>query len=146
MGKKICGAVLVVVAVTVGCWGEDKDPRLVKVSTIYVEGNNQAAQAIRKKLRKGFKKGCLTLATKRTEADAILQINEGNQSMGGPTGGLGGRSSVVSGTLVTLDEEYLWDHSERFSDAPFMSGAKTAGGLLLHRLAKDAQCKKRKKK
>ena len=142
--NRICIAALAVAAVG-GCWAGEKNPRLLKVTAIYVQGNNRAAQAIRRKLRKGFKKGCLTLANKHTEADAVLQVDTQFQNTSGIPG-LGGSRSVASGTLTTPGGEYLWDHSARFTNAPFRSGAKTAGVLVLHRLAKAAQCKARLKK
>ena len=67
------------------------------------------------------------------------------QTQGGVVGGLGGRSWIVSGTLTLKSGDLVWSRSERFADAPFMSGGKTAGNLLIRHLADAAGCRQRKK-
>lgn len=117
------------------------DERLKSVSSIFVSGNNQAAEGARQAIKNG--KTCFVLADKAVGADATLEIANENQSMGGHIGALGGRSSVVSGTLTLSTGELVWSRSEQASDAPMMSGAKTAGNLLVRHLADEAACKQR---
>jgi hypothetical protein len=119
------------------------DQRLKTVTSVFVSGNNQAAEGARQTLQNG--KTCLTLATKAPEADAVLDVNAESQSQGGQIGGLGGRAWIVSGTVTLKSGDLVWSHSERFSDAPLMSGGKTAGSLLVRHLADDAACKSRGK-
>lgn len=126
-----------------GVLGKDSpDPRLKAVNAVFVKGNNQAAEAARKSLKSG--KTCLSLADKESVADAILEIGNDAQTMGGTFGSLGARTNVVSATLTLNSGELVWSRSERASDAPFMSGAKSAGNSLVSRLATDCACKQRK--
>ncbi|MCI0404137.1 MAG: hypothetical protein L0212_11555 [Acidobacteria bacterium] len=119
------------------------DPRLREVSTIFVKGNNQAAEKIRELLRKG--KTCFQLATKAEDADAVLEVDADAAADPGSLGSFGRREWIVSGTLTLKSGDLVWSKSRRFGDAPFMSGAKSGGDVLLHDLAKDADCKNRKK-
>lgn len=124
--------------------GKDKpDARLRDVSTVFVAGNNQAAERARETLRSG--KTCLALAMKADDADATLEVATEGQSMRGQIGGLGGRSWVVSGTLTLRSGDLIWSRSTRNSDAPFVSGAKASGDVLVKELASDASCKDRQK-
>jgi len=126
------------------CTARDRaDERLKRVTSVFVSGNNQAAEGARHTLQTG--KTCLTLASKATDADAILDISAESQSQGGMIGGMGGRTWVASGTLTLKSGDLVWSRSERFSDAPFKSGGKTAGDLLVHHLADTAGCKQRGK-
>lgn len=111
--------------------------------SVFVSGNNQAAEKARAVLRNG--KTCFTLTTKAADGDAVLEITTDTQSQGGTFGAFGGRTWIASGTLTLKSGDLAWSRSERFSDAPFMSGGKTAGDLLVNRLAKDAGCKERTK-
>jgi len=123
--------------------GRPVDSRLTTVSLVFVSGNNQAAERARDTLRDS--KTCLGLALNASDADAVLEISSESQSLGGSLGQMGGRSSIASGTLTLKSGDLVWSRSERFSDAPFMSGGKTAGYLLVRDLAKDAGCKERRK-
>jgi hypothetical protein len=140
--KKAVG-LLIAGALVLAC-KDQPDPRLKDVTAVFVKGNNQAAEAARQALKSG--KTCLALATKESDADATLEIGNDSQSMGGAMGGFGGRTNVVSGALTLKSGDLVWSRSERTSDAPFMSGAKTAGGLLISHLAGDSACKDRKQK
>jgi hypothetical protein len=135
-------------AVLVGIPGlapcKDKpDARLMTVTTVFVAGNNQAAEKARATLRNG--KTCLALATKADAADATLDISAESQTMGGMMGGFGGRNWVASGTLTLKSGDLIWSYSSRFGDAPGMSGGKTTGELIVKHLADDAGCKQRKR-
>lgn len=124
--------------------GKDKpDARLLTVTSVFVQGNNQAAEGARQTLRSG--KTCLTLATKAADADAVLDVNADSQTQGGEIGGFGGRAWIAAGTLTLKSGDLVWSRSDRFSDAPMMSGGKTAGNLLIRHLAEDAGCKNRRK-
>lgn len=124
--------------------GKDKpDPRVQAVTSIFVAGNNQAAEKARSLLRGG--KTCFVLADRAADADAVLEITAESQTKGGMIGSLGARNWIASGTLTLKSGELIWSKSERFGDAPFMSGGKTAGELLIHQLGRDADCKSRKK-
>lgn len=138
----------------VACWflalgltlsdGRDKpDPRLRTVTSVFVAGNNQAAEKARATLRGG--RTCLTLAEKAADADAILEVTVDMQTQGGRVGAVGGRSWIASGTLTLRSGELIWSRSERFMDAAFRSGGKISGELLVKQLARDADCKRRKK-
>jgi hypothetical protein len=39
----------------------------------------------------------------------------------------------------------IWSGSERISEGPLSSGLRTAGGLLVQHLARDARCQQRPK-
>jgi len=92
-----------------------------------VAGNSPAAEKIRSVLREG-KKTCFTLATKAADADAVLDVSDNSQME--PDSLLSIRESLVSGNLTLKSGDLIWSGSKRFSDAPFMSGSKTAGDLF----------------
>jgi hypothetical protein len=87
---------------------------------------------------------CLSLATKADAADAVLAIEADTRSEGGEFGSLGVRNWIASGNLTLKSGDLVWSHSERFADAPFKSGGKTAGNLLVRRLADAVGCKDRR--
>lgn len=118
------------------------DERLSSVSAIFVAGNSPAAEKIRSVIREG-KKTCFALATKAVDADAVLEISDNSQL--DPSSLVGERQSLVSGNLTLKSGDLIWSGSKRFSDAPFTSGSKVAGELLVRQLARDAQCKSRQK-
>ena len=116
-------------------FGKEKpDPRLKDIHSLFVSGNNQAAEQVRKEMQKDSDKGkgCFVLATNPKDADATLDL-----ASDASHGDLA-RDWIVSGTLTTKAGDQLWSHSERFSDAPFTSGGKTAGKLLYSRLKLEA--------
>lgn len=121
-----------------------KVPELAKVNTLFVAGNSQAADKAREMVRES--KTCFALALKRGEADAVLELNDSSTASTGLMGGLGQKHSTVSGTVTLKTGELIWSDSQRFSDAPLMSGSKTAAKLLIDDLATAADCKARKKK
>jgi hypothetical protein len=124
--------------------GKDRaDPRLQGVTSVFIAGNNQAAEGARAALRRG--KSCLVLVDRAPDADAVLEIVTDSQSMGGHLGTFGARNWIASGSLTLKSGELIWSHSERFGDAPFMSGGKTTGDALVRQLGRDAGCKSRKK-
>jgi hypothetical protein len=119
------------------------DPKLATVTKLFVSGNNQAAEAARQYVLNG--KSCFTLTGKEDAADGVLALDaDGNSSQGGMFGGLGGRNWVVSATLTLKSGDLAWSHSERWSDTPTKSGAKTSAELIMHRLADAAGCKDRR--
>jgi hypothetical protein len=118
---------------------EQPNPRLQGLRSVFVSGNNQAAEGARNTLEGG--KTCLSIATKAEDADGVLAIDADTHS--GDNSMLGTRDWIASGTLTLKSGDLVWSHSERFSDAPFKSGGKTAGNLLVRHLA-DAACKGRK--
>jgi hypothetical protein len=136
-------AVFLIIPVSAPCKNLP-DERLKTVGSVFVRGNNQAAEAARQALRSG--KTCLSLATKEADADAVLDIGNDSQTMGGQFGGMGARTNVVSGTLTLKSGDLVWSRSERGNDAPFMSGAKSGGSALVLNLGKDCSCKDRKPK
>lgn len=125
------------------CAGERPDDRLLHVNSIFVTGNNQAAEQVRRDLAAG--KSCVRLAEKIDAADAVLDINAQGDSMGGHLGSLGGRTWIVSGTVTLRSGELIWSRSQRSSDSPLKSGAKSAGAILLSRFSKDCSCSSRKR-
>jgi hypothetical protein len=130
------------IVAVVGSDGKEKpDARLRVVTSVFIAGNNQAAEKARTVLRSG--RTCLVLAPRASDADAVLEVSVDTQTQGGMIGGFGGRTWIASGTLTLRSGELIWSRSERFSDAPFMSGGKVSGGLLVGHLSQDAGCKKR---
>jgi hypothetical protein len=128
----------------IGATARDRaDERLKSLASIFLTGNNQAAEGARQTLQDG--KTCLSLVTKAIDGDGVLDVTADAQTQGGPAGGMGGRAWIASGTLTLKSGDLVWSRSVRFSDAPFMSGGKTAGSLLIHRLAVSAGCKDRRK-
>jgi hypothetical protein len=105
------------------------DPRLKDVHSIFIAGNNQAAQSARQEMRKDADKGkgCFALASNPNDADAVLAMDSDSARNSGL---LDTRDFIVSGTLTLKSGDLIWSNSERFSDAPFMSGGKVAGKLL----------------
>jgi len=116
----------------------NSDPRLLHVRAVFVSGNNQAAERARELLQEGGT--CLSLATKASAADATMDLAEESHSQGGQFGSMGARNSVVSATVTLASGDLVWSKSERGIDAPFKSGSKAAGAVLVKRLAKDAGC------
>jgi hypothetical protein len=115
------------------------DPRIREVKTIFVAGNNEAAEKIRADLRNDAEKAkvCFRLVTKAADADAVLEVSDDSVKEPGLTTG---RHDRVTGTLTTKSGDLIWSRTDSFSDAPFMSGVKTAAGLVYRRL-KTAICK-----
>lgn len=112
---------------------------LSSVHSIFIEGNNQAAEAARAELQKG--KSCFALAQKAEDSDAVLALQADSSS---PSMGImDQRSWVTSATLTLKSGDLVWSASERFIDTPFKSGGKTTGKLLIKRLVRDSGCKKR---
>jgi hypothetical protein len=117
------------------------DDRIKTVTSVFIAGNNEAAQGARQALAN--KKTCLVLAGNAGDADAVLEISTDAQTMGGRIGGLGGRAWSASGALTLRSGDLVWSRSERVSDAPFRSGGKAAGDLIVRRLGDAAGCKTR---
>jgi hypothetical protein len=116
---------------------------LQNVRSVFVLGNSEAADEIRKRMTDN--KSCFELATKAGEADATLDLNAHGVADGGEYGRmLGSNNWVISGTVTLKSGDQVWSKSERFADSPFRSGAKTAGKLLLGDLEKASGCKGRK--
>ena len=133
-------AILTVLILALAVLAKDHpDERLRSVRTLFVAGNNQAAEKARQILRDG--KTCFALSTKGDAADATLEIAAESQTMGGGFGSLGARTWIASGNLTLRSGDLIWSHSQRFSDDPLRSGGKIAGELLLKRLASEG-CKR----
>jgi hypothetical protein len=113
------------------------DARLREVKKLFVAGNNEAAERIRSEIRKDTDSGkvCFGLATKAVDADATLDVADDSVK---DSGNMPGRHDRVTGTLTMKSGDLIWSRTESFSDAPFMSGVKTAAGLVYGRLKKDA--------
>lgn len=114
------------------------DPRLKDVRTVFVTGNNQAAEKIRSEMRTdaGKKRSCLSLITNPSQADATLEVAaDRNLTRNSVT-----RESdwIINGTLTTKSGDIIWSSHAQFSDAPFMSGGDTAGKILYRHLKSDA--------
>jgi hypothetical protein len=133
--------VALVVSMGVAMPKDHPDERLKSVTSVFVSGNNQAAEGARETLQSN--KTCLSLATKAPDADAVLDVNTDTQREDGSFGGFGGRTWIAAGTLTLKSGDLIWSRSERFSDAPFKSGGKTVGNLLVRHLADSAGCKDR---
>jgi len=115
------------------------DPRLHTVKKIFVAGNNEAAEKIRSEVRKDTDKGkvCFALVTRSGDADATLDVAD--DSVKEP-GLVSGRHDRVTASVTLNSGDLIWSYTQSFSDAPFMSGVKTAAGLVYGKLKKDA-CK-----
>ena len=114
----------------------ERAEKLKTVHSIFVDGNNVGAIKIREEIEKG--KTCFTLASKASEADAVFAIIADSQTANGI---MFSRDYIVSGNLTDKAGELLWSGSERFQDAPFMNGGKTAGKILIGDLRRQV-CKK----
>jgi hypothetical protein len=136
----MCSFVLIVIWPLSFALGKDvPDPRVREVKKIFVAGNNEAAEKVRSDLRNDSEKAkvCFALVTKAADADAVLEVNDDSVKEPGLTTG---RHDRVTGTLTTKSGDLIWSRTDSFSDAPFMSGVKTAAGLVYKRL-KTAICK-----
>ena len=146
MTLRIVVIALFATAVVAVCADDEPATRLSSVTSIYVEGNNEAAQKIRADIRtdREKKKLCFDLATKKDGASAVLGITDDTVANTGEHADvLSRRHSRVSALLTLADGEQVWERSSSMSDAPFgMSGVKTAAGLIYKRLRKDV-CVKR---
>jgi hypothetical protein len=80
-------------------------------------------------------KTCFVLISNPKDADAIFEMGTDTAA---DDAMLRTRSWVVSGTLTLKSGDLIWSRSERFSDAPFMSGGKTAGKMLYLDLRHEA--------
>ncbi len=133
---------LLVLALSLSLWA--KDPRLQEVTTIFVQGNSEAATHVRDLLvkRSGKGKTCLRLVGKAENADAVLEIGEDETGGGGL---LNRRRAVVSGVLTLADGDLVWSKTRRFNEGPFgmMKGSNTAAKLLVGDLEKACDCKRR---
>ena len=123
-----------------------KDPRLQEVTTIFVQGNSEAATHVRKLLvkRSGKGKTCLRLMGKAEAADAVLEIA---QDETGGDGLMNRRRDVVSGVLTLADGDLVWSKTRRFQGGAFgmIKGSKNAAKLLVGDLEKACDCKRRLK-
>jgi hypothetical protein len=148
VGVKPAPAVIVALAlIAVGAFAQGEKPPLTGLRVLFVKGNNEAATKMREMLSKGKGRlSCLRLASKEDAADGTLEVSVSNISDSGALGSLGRRHSSVSATLTTRSGDLIWSGDRRFSDAPFMSGAKSAADILLHDLAKQIGCPKEDKK
>ena len=90
---------------------------------IYVDGNNPAASRIRKQLKDS--KECVSLVTKRSDADAILAVKFDAEK------GRYMTTTTVTG-MLTKDDEYVWDES-----VSLYTGTNTAADELLKKLKKE---------
>jgi hypothetical protein len=131
---------VIALLVAVPLFAKDKpNPKLAGVTSIFVKGNNQATEKAREMIENG--KTCFTLATKAEDADAVLEL--ANESVN--TGTLFNlRDSVVNGTVTLKSGDLVWSKSERFEDAPFRNGTKTAAQVIVTYLAQAADCKARR--
>jgi hypothetical protein len=77
------------------------------------------------------------------DADAVLEITTDSRPQGVRLGPLGARKRMARATLTLKSGEVVWSRSENFPDEPFLSGERTAGKLLVKRLARDAGCDER---
>jgi len=130
---KTLAVVLVLVAFAFARSKPQSDPRLKDVHSIFVAGNNQAAEQVRDEIQKG--KSCFSLASNPKDADAVFEMGSDSARNGAL---MDTRDWIVSATLTLKSGDLIWSNSERFSDAPFMSGGKTAGKLLYKELKRDA--------
>jgi len=80
-------------------------------------------------------KACFTLVSNPKDADAVFEMGADTAR---DSALLHTRDWIVSATLTLKSGDLIWSHSERFSDAPFMSGGKTAGKLLYLDLRREA--------
>ena len=140
MRKVLVVLVVLLVSMAFGRGKPQSDPRLKEVRSIFVAGNNQAAEKAREEMRNDADRGksCFSLATNPKDADAVLELGTDTAR---DSELLGTRAWIVSGTLTLKSGDLIWSHSERFSDAPFMSGGKTAGKLVYLDLRHEACAK-----
>jgi hypothetical protein len=111
------------------------------ISSVFVQGNNQAAEKARDDLSKS--NSCLALATKASDADAVLDISVAMPARDNTMQGLfGPATSIVSATLTMKSGDLVWSKSERYGDTPLRSGAKIAGGLIIKDLIAARGCEK----
>jgi hypothetical protein len=135
--KTLAVVLLVSVAFAFARSKTESDPRLKDVRSIFIAGNNQAAEKAREEMRKDGDKGkaCFTLVSNPKDADAVFEMGTDTAR---DSELLHTRDWIVSATLTLKSGDLIWSHSERFSDAPFMSGGKTAGKLLYLDLRHEA--------
>jgi hypothetical protein len=77
------------------------DPRLRTVKSVFISGNNKQAMEARKKMLSG--KACFTVASKATDADAVLEVKEAQEDGILNTRGASGELTLKSGEIVWSD-------------------------------------------
>jgi len=120
--------VLTLLVCASGLLAKDKpDPRLREVNTIFVKGDNPAAQ----KTRDGYRKGrCMIAVDSEIDADAVFEVDVVQT----------GNVATVSGVLTLQSGETIWRHVETAEGA--LAGERARLSLLLQ-LVTDADCKGR---
>jgi hypothetical protein len=94
--------------------------------SIFVEGNNQAAQKIRSFISDD-KKTCFVLAPKQADADATLAVSDEPLSRA---------SHRVSGTLTLKSGDLVWSATDL---GPLVSSS--AAKLVFMKMQRAAECK-----
>jgi hypothetical protein len=96
-------ATLVVLASVAPMLAKDPvhDARLRTVKTIFISGNNKQALEARKKMLSG--KACFTLASKATDADAVLEVKEAEEDAILHTRGASAELTLRSGEIIWSD-------------------------------------------
>jgi len=114
------------------------DARLKEVHTVFVTGNNQAAEKIRSEMRRDTDKGkgCMVLVTNADKADATFDVATDSNLTRNAV--MRERDWLVNGTLTTKAGDIIWSSHAQFSDAPMMSGGDIAGQILYRHLRADA--------
>ncbi len=126
--------ILVLLAVLPALAG-DVDTRIHQVKTIFVAGNSQDADTVRKMLAKG--KTCFALSTKAADADAVLDVREGTRPKTYddiPGANFSTNGTGPSATLKLKSGDLIWSISQ-LSDG--------IDEDIVRQLARDA-CSKRK--
>ena len=115
------------------------DSRLKDVHSVFVFGNNQAAEKIRSEMKNDSEKGktCLAIVTNPDRADATLEVAAESSMIRGRSPMAREREWIINGTLTTKSGDMIWSAHSQFSDAPFTSGGDTAGKGLYRRLKLD---------
>lgn len=122
-------------APAVGRKKAEADPRVQRVRTILIKGNNEAAVKARENLSKWT---FFRLAKNANEADSILQFSQ-EQGGGGPLFSSSHRGkSIVSGELPSKGGDVLWSNSSWEYDGLRNTGAEDAAHSVLLDLQQDA--------
>jgi hypothetical protein len=139
---KIRTALLATLLVTNLSWAQDS--RLQELTTIFIQGNGEAATHIRSVLIKrwGKSKTCLRLVGKVKSAEAVLAIAEQDREAEAGIFLRVQELTVVSGLLTLRDGTLVWSRSRR---APSAGPRHLAADRLLKDLEKACGCKRRRR-
>ncbi len=114
--------------------GYQPHPELCEIKLIWVEGNSESANFVRKDIPK---RTWMALAASAKTADAAMKVSEVRSEKNFP---IRTERVTVSAEIEKPDGTLIWSGSESFDEGVFNSGAGSAADILVHNIRDDAGC------